>query len=77
MNTYSIDGNDVTPLHIDMWPFDWDEFFREDWDNDQKFIVIFKDGDELVMTTYDIFGCSHIATEGVKGYIAINMVVEK
>ncbi len=77
MPKYSVDGNDITPLHIDMWHFDWKEFIREEWDDDQKFIVIFKGGDELIMTAYDIVNCSHVAMEGIEGYIATKMVVEK
>ena len=66
--------DDITPLKVETWDFSFPDFIQEGWDNDQLFLVEYKNGEISVISYGDFIDSVHLCTIGAKSYRAINIL---
>ncbi len=71
----NINGDYYETTLIELWDFNWDTFITEDYEPNQKFIIIFADDDELIIEYDDFMDNQHIKRVGVKKYLPISFGV--
>lgn len=58
-------------LHLQR--FNWMEFCKKDWKPEQKFIVVYNDGDEIIISHKEFMECSHLSRVDAQSYLAITL----
>jgi hypothetical protein len=74
MKTLNVNEYDLASVLVEMRDFKYTEFVTDGWKDDHKFIFIFKDGDEVILSYEEFLECPKLNIEGCLKYHPLIMV---
>ncbi len=67
----NIDGEYYGSKSLDLYDFKWSTFITEEYNDDQKLIVIFMNDDEMIIKYSDLMDIPELQLHGIKKYLPV------